>query len=89
VAPGPVIQHDGPVMQLSGKGLLVPGSWKRRYCVLDGRRLYYYQLNGVNIFSQKKYKETGGCWSSSLLQHLDELSIMKLKKKKKINFERR
>ncbi|XP_046439129.1 uncharacterized protein LOC124190492 isoform X4 [Daphnia pulex] len=48
VAPGPVIQHDGPVMQLSGKGLLVPGSWKRRYCVLDGRRLYYYQLNGEN-----------------------------------------
>ncbi|EFX81397.1 hypothetical protein DAPPUDRAFT_102446 [Daphnia pulex] len=35
-------------MQLSGKGLLVPGSWKRRYCVLDGRRLYYYQLNGEN-----------------------------------------
>ncbi|KAI9556751.1 hypothetical protein GHT06_016542 [Daphnia sinensis] len=48
VAPGPVIQHEGAVMQLSGKGLLVPGSWKRRYCVLDGRRLYYYQLNGEN-----------------------------------------
>lgn len=48
VAPGPVIQHEGAVMQLSGKGLLVPGSWKRRYCVLDGRRLYYYQLNEEN-----------------------------------------
>ena len=56
MAPGPVIQHEGPVMQLSGKGLLVPGSWKRRYCVLDGRRLYYYQLNEVNIFSHKSIK---------------------------------
>ncbi|XP_057373697.1 uncharacterized protein LOC130694636 [Daphnia carinata] len=48
VAPGPVVQHDGPLMQLSGKGLLAPGSWKRRYCVLDGRRLYYYQLKEEN-----------------------------------------
>lgn len=42
VAPGPSILHSGRIQQLSGKGLLQSGSWKKRYCVLDGQRLFFY-----------------------------------------------
>lgn len=40
-APGSSIKHSGPVRQLSGRGLLQ--SWKKRHCVLDGQRLFFYQ----------------------------------------------
>ena len=41
---GKGVHHSGPLMQLSGKGLLHSGSWKRRYCVLDSQRLFYYPV---------------------------------------------
>jgi PH domain len=40
--------HSGFVNKLTGKGLLTSGSWKRRFCVLDARRLYFYDTKEVS-----------------------------------------
>lgn len=54
VAPGPSILHSGRIQQLSGKGLLQSGSWKKRYCVLDGQRLFFYQQDSSSDPSKEK-----------------------------------
>lgn len=41
LTPGTVV-HSGCLSKLSGKGLLHSATWKRRFCVLDSKRLYYY-----------------------------------------------
>jgi len=43
LAPANIV-HSGCLSKLSGKGLLNSATWKRRYCVLDAKRLYYYDI---------------------------------------------
>ncbi|GIX67451.1 PH domain-containing protein [Caerostris extrusa] len=35
--------RKGHLQKLTGRGWLYSGSWKKRYCVLDGSKFYFYE----------------------------------------------
>ncbi|GFT33827.1 PH domain-containing protein [Trichonephila clavipes] len=44
--------RKGHLQKLTGRGWLYSGSWKKRYCVLEGSKFYFYE-NEVNHHSSQ------------------------------------